>query len=401
MENSSSSDQARYHLTPASHHFPSYFHKHLSRQLGNLYLSATTLDFSLAMVVLYEPVYLYRLGYSIQHILLYYIVVYALYYFLVPLGGKVVARYGPARSIAASSLMLIGYYFSLVLVGSQPVFFWIAPVCFALQKMLYWPAYHTDFIMYSDQGERGKEFSGLWSLSTVVYIVGPALGGFVIQQAGFTVLFLIVMSLIVLSNLPLFIARASFHGTVQSYWTMLTQPFRSFHLRTTLAYLSLGEELILLTVWPIFISLTFTTYGRMGGAIAVATLITAIATLFIGRAIDRRQPDRTLRYGAWTTVIVWLTRPFLATVGAVFASDTIGRIAKNTTYVSLTTSSYNKALREGQVIERTVLYEQGFAISKALIAALIIVLSTFLSPFTASFIAAGAVSLLYLLFRTA
>ena len=81
-----------------------------------------------------------------------------------------------------------------------------------------------------------------------------------------------------------------------------------------------------------------------------------------------------------------------------FTSDTIGRIAKNTTYVSLTTASYSKALREHKVIERSVLYEQGFALGKTLIAAAVIVLAAFVPPFTAAFTAAAAVSLLYFLF---
>ncbi len=382
----------------AAHHFPSYFHRRINRRLGGLYIAVTVLDFALAMVVLFEPVYLYRLGYTIQHILLYYVVVYGLYYFLVPLGGQVVARVGPARSMAASSIMLIGYYLSLLLVARAGAFFWIAPIFFSLQKTLYWPAYHTDFILNSDPDERGKEFSGLWSLSTMVYIIGPALGGLIIQQSGFNVLFILVMTLIVLSNLPLFIAPTTYHGTLMSYGRMLIQPFTRFHLRSTLAYLSLGEELIMLVVWPVFIALTFTTYERMGGALAVAAFLTALVTLYIGRLIDRNQPVRTLRWGALVTVAVWLIRPFLNTVGAVFTSDTIGRIAKNTTYVSLTTASYSKALREHKVIERSVLYEQGFALGKTLIAAAVIVLAAFVPPFTAAFTAAAAVSLLYFLF---
>lgn len=382
----------------AAHHFPSYFHKRLNKRLGGLYLAVTILDFALAMVVLFEPVYLYRLGYSIQHILMYYVVVYGVYYFLVPLGGKFAARYGPARSMAVSSIMLIGYYLSLLLVANAPVFFWIAPLFFALQKMWYWPAYHMDFILSSDQNERGKEFSGLWSLSTVVYIIGPLLGGFIIQQSGFTVLFSLVMALIVLSNLPLFLTPISYHGTLSSYWKMLIQPFTRYHIRSTLAYFALGEELIMLTVWPIFIALTFASYEKMGGAIAIATFITALVTLYIGKLIDTNRPVKTLRYGALASVVVWAFRPFLKTIGMVFTSDTFGRIAKNTTFVTLTTASYSKALRENQVIERSVLFEQGFAIGKTFIAAAIIVLSAFLSPFTASFFAASAVSLLYLVF---
>lgn len=386
-------------FNPASHHFPSYFHKHLSKGLGGLYAAVSMLDFALAMVVLFEPVYLYKLGYTIQHILLYYVVVYALYYFLVPLGGKFVARFGPARSMALSSVMLIGYYASLLLVATRAEFFWVAPIFFALQKMWYWPAYHTDFILNSDQNERGKEFSGLWSLSTVMYIVGPILGGVIIQQSGFTVLFTVVMILILMSNLPLFLSPITYHGALSSYWKMFIQPFSKLHIRSTLAYFALGEELIMLTIWPIFIAITFVSYEKMGGAIAVATFITALVTLYIGKLIDNHKPIRTMRFGALASAIIWAFRPILNTVGMLFISDTLGRIAKNTTFVTLTTASYSKALQQHQVIERSVLYEQGFAIGKTFIATLIIILASFVSPFTAAFISASVMSLLYLLFR--
>jgi hypothetical protein len=48
-----------------------------------------------------------------------------------------------------------------------------------------------------------------------------------------------------------------------------------------------------------------------------------------------------------------------------------------------------------------VLYEQGFALGKTLIAAAVIVLAGFMSPFTAAFLAAAAVSLLYMIFIVA
>lgn len=385
----------------AAHHFPSYFRRRINKQLGGLYIAATILDFALAMVVLFEPVYLYRLGYTIEHILLYYVVVYGAYYFLVPFGGKFVARFGPARSMALSTVMLIGYYGSLFAVSSVSAFFWIAPLFFALQKMLYWPAYHMEFILSSDQEDRGKEFSGLWSLSTIVYIIGPALGGLIIQQSGFPVLFVVVMILIMSSNIPLFLAPVTYHGALAGYWTMFKQPFTRMHLRSTLSYLALGEELMMLTIWPIFVALTFTSYERMGGAIAVATFLTAMVTLYIGKLIDRNQQRKMLRIGSLATAFIWATRPLLQSIGLVFASETIGRIAKNTTFVTLTTASYSKALREKHIIERSVLYEQGFALGKTLIAAAVIVLAGFMSPFTAAFLAAAAVSLLYMIFIVA
>lgn len=379
-------------------HTPHYFQKHLSRQLEELYMSVALQDFALAAVVLFEPIYLFQLGFSIQNILTYYIVVYGLYFFLVPLGGKFVARFGPERSIALSTLMLIGYYASLLLVATHREFFWVAPVFFALQKMWYWPAYHTDFISTSDQGERGKEYSGLWSVTTLMYIIGPAAGGFIITIFGFPALFMMVMAIILLSNIPLFVQPVTWTRQTFSYWNGFTMPFRKIHRRSTIAYLALGEELILLVIWPIFIALAVKNYTAVGGLIAAATFVTAMVTLIIGRLIDQGKRKQVLRWGAILTALTWVIRPGLRTVAAIFGSDTIGRVIKNTTYVGIVATSYERAVREKNVIGRSVFFEQGFAISKLLMAVAVIILANFIAPFSAAFYLAAAVSLLYLLF---
>lgn len=381
-----------------SNHLPHYFHKHLSRQLEELYLSVAIQDFALAAVVLFEPIYLYSLGFPIRDILLYYIVVYALYYFLVPLGGKFVARFGPERSIAISTVFLVLYYTSLLLVADWQIFFWVAPVMFALQKTFYWPAYHTDFMVASDQGERGKEFSGLWSLSTLMYILGPAFGGLIITIYGFPGLFTFVILTIIVSSAPLFIRKIKPPGEKFSYWASFCQPFTRLHVRSMLGYLALGEELILLVIWPIFIALTFNSFASIGGAVAAATLVTALVTLYIGRLIDRGQRPVALRWASIVTAVGWFIRPWLQSVPLVFASDTLGRIAKNTSFVSLTSITYEKALKQRSLVGRAVFFEQGFSIAKLLMAAAVIVLMEWLSPFTAAFMAAGVVSFMYLIF---
>lgn len=381
-----------------SHFTPHYFQKHFSRQLEELYLSVAILDFALAAVALFEPVYLYQLGYSLQHILMFYLTAYVAYFFLLPLGGKFVARYGPERSIALSTIMLIGYYVGLVMTKSLAPMFWVTPILLALQKTLYWPAYHVDFIRTSDQGQRGKEFSGLWSMSTLMYIIGPLVGGAVVATFGFATLFLGVIALILLSNVPLFVRPLDHQPEAYSYRESFRLPFRRQHIKSTIAYLGFGEEFVLQFIWPVFIILVVKSYFQLGGLIALASLITALATLYIGRVVDRNQPRRALAWGTVVTAVVWLTRPFFRLVGPVFISDSIGRIAKNTTFVPMTAITYERALREKNVIPRAVFYEQGFALAKSLAPAVIILLGLFMPTFTAAFIVAGVTSLLYLLF---
>lgn len=123
-----------------------YFHRHLQKQLQELYATVAIMDFALAAVIVFEPIYLWQKGYGVVSIMTYYLVVYGLYFFLAPLGGSIVARFGPARSISMSTVFLAAYYGALLLIAVHPMWFWIAPVLFAVQKMLYWPAYHVDFL---------------------------------------------------------------------------------------------------------------------------------------------------------------------------------------------------------------------------------------------------------------
>lgn len=369
----------------------------MSQQLRELYASVALLDFALAAVALFEPVYLYQLGYSLTAILLFYAMVYVTYFFIVPLGGKFVARFGPERSIAISSFFLIGYYIGLLALKQHGSFFWITPFLFAWQKTLYWPAYHTDFITTSDQGERGKEFSGLWSLSTVMNILGPLAGGAVIATFGFNPLFMAVIVVIAISNIPLFISPIKHTPETFSYWESFTMPFSRWHIRSTLAYLGFGEEFVMQFLWPVFIVLVVKSYFELGGLIALATLVTALATLYIGQIVDRNRQRQALDWGTITTALVWLARPFVRLVPSVFMSDTLGRIAKNTTFVAMTAISYERALQEKKVIYRGVFYEQGFALAKSLAPAAIIVLGLSMPTFTAAFVYAGIVSLLYML----
>jgi MFS family permease len=373
-----------------------YFHRHLQRQLQELYVTVAIMDFALAAVIVFEPIYLWQRGYGVTDIMLYYVIVYSLYFFLAPLGGKIVARFGPARSISASTIFLASYYGALLLIALNPAWFWVSPVLFAVQKMLYWPAYHVDFLEHSDPAEQAKEYSALWSLSTAVAVLGPAIGGVVAAVFGFPVLFIGAMTLILLSSIPLFIATTPHIPTHFSYRSNLFHFFQHEHWKQLFGFLGLGEELILLTIWPLFLALRFENYQTFGGAIAAATLITALCTLALGEYLDHHQPKIPLRFATIGTVMIWLTRPFVHAVQLVFLSDTLGRFVKNGSFVSLSSIVYRRARDDGRYIRHAVLFEQGFSIAKTLTALLVIIVAQWWSPFTVSFIVAGLISLLYL-----
>jgi len=68
-------------------HLPHYFSKHPSRNLKELFWSVGLMDLGLAAVTLFEPIYLYTIGYSVTKIAIFYLLIYGAYFLLVPFIG--------------------------------------------------------------------------------------------------------------------------------------------------------------------------------------------------------------------------------------------------------------------------------------------------------------------------
>ncbi len=378
------------------HHFPHYFRTKLSAPLKEMYITVAMMDFASAAITLFEPLYLWSLHYSLANIMLYYILVYAPYFFLAPLGGKFVARYGSERSILVSTIWLVAYFAALIGIAQSPWLFFVAPLLFALQKTFYWPAYHVEFIRFSAKKERGSEFSALWTISTFMYVLGPIVGGFIVKQFGFGPMFIGAAGVIICSSWPLFIRKPLPKVEMFSYWKSLVLPFRRRYWRNTIGYLGLGEELIGMTIWSVFIMTVFGNALNVGLVVGLSALITSIVTLLTGRFIDRRSKRGMVRVGAITQTVTWLLRLLnlgpISTIGL----DIAGRSSHNSVFVATTTLTYDRA-HEDDYSWHGVYYEQGFALAKTLIAVLVLLLVINIAdPFRVSFLIAALSSLWFL-----
>jgi len=383
-------------LKGVTYNLTHYFSKHPSRKLEELYASVGIMDLAMAAIIIFEPIYLWKIGYSLQQIMLFYFLIYALYFLLLPLAGKFVAYLGYERSILISCFFLIFFYLSLFLIPYHAVFFILAFVMCACYKSLYWPAYHADFVEYSDSPDRGRQTAGLVSISTIVYVIGPVLGGFIIQFFGFNVLFLVVSILILISNIPLFITKERLPKEQFSYFSTFRMAYKKPGFRSFLAYLGFGEELIVLVVWPIFIFWVIKDYFSIGGLVALTTLITSLILLYIGKMTDKRDKRRLIKAGSVLYSGAWFLRILAATGLHVFFIDIFSRVSKDVISVPLLALTYDRASRS-EILKSVVFFEQSLAFGKLLAALIIYILLFFFAGWTAAFVIAGLMTFLYVL----
>ena len=372
----------------------------MKRQVKELFASTILVNLALSMVMIFEPIYLYKIGYSLQKIMLFYLITYLIYFLIMPLGGKFARKKGYELGMLVGTILFSLFYIGLFFIEQYPFLFYLVPFILALQKTFYWPAYHADFARFSDDSEEGREIGGLTMAVSLVYIIGPALAGFIILQWGFGALFTFATIIFLASNIPTLITKEEFAIKDFSYKDAYLRLISKKNRKSFVAYLGFGEELIVLVVWPVFISIIITDIFDLGLIITLATLITSIITLYIGRITDSRNKKSILSLGASFYSLAWFIRIFIINQLGVFFVDTLSRLSKNVIAVPLTAITYERA--KSRSIMKTVLFFEMSLVVGKLIALLLIYTSLFfitdeIFAFKLTFILAGGMSLLYLL----
>lgn len=385
---------------------PSFFATRLTRQVRELWASTLIIDLSASMVSIFEPVFLYvifskiyTLQTSLMYVALFYLAVYIPYLFAVPLGAKFAKRYGYEISIAVSSIFFISLYFSLFAANSSIWFLFPAVIAYVLQKLFYWPAFHANFARFGADGEQGREVGNLWALQSLIYIIGPLIGGLILQFFGFRVLFIVVSLLTLASNLPMLITKEYFEVTPFYYFKAWKRLFSKENRRHFLAQLGYGEEWIVLCIWPIFIFLIATDYLGLGIISALSTLVATIVLIIVGRLTDKNDKQAILKFGTIFYFFSWLLKLVSRTPLGIIFLDTYSRVAKNTVALPITASVYHDA-QDVSVMGTIVFFEMSLVIGKILaILGCMIILSIFTPGFNAMFILGAAFTLFYFLFK--
>jgi len=373
---------------------------HLSREVKELYWSTMLLNIGMALVQIFEPIYLFSLGYSLSKIALFYLSVYLLYFIIMPLGAKFACYYGTEKSIVISSVFTVLLYLSLYGIQLAPGLFYAAVILYALQKTFYWPAFHADFAQHIIKTETGREVSGLKVSLELLYVIGPVVGGALIALGGFGALFIAASFIFLISNLPLLTTKEVFVRHDFSYGESYKKLFSRENSRRLLAYSGYAEEVVLTFIWPVFMVIIIKDNFEVGLVASISMGLSLLVTLASGRLMDKQNQRAVLRFSSIIYSLAWALKAFVRTVGGVFLINSLTWISKNMIDVGITTMTYNRA-HSGRVMSSVVAFESSLVLGKIGMLVLLYIifanLPDLLSAFNFSFLAAGLTSLLYML----
>ncbi len=362
------------------------------------------MNLAVASVNIFEPIFLFSLFVqqygthaSIKAVLLFYLLVYIIDFFIMPLGAKVALHIGYERAIGLGSLVTVGFYLSLFIAQNHFWFLAVAIIAYAVSKTLYWPAYHSNFARFSADGEQGRQIGTMTALLSLTQMAGPLIGGLMITWYGFSALFILVSVLVVVSNVPMLITREKFIPAKFSYIDAYRRLFTKGNRRKLVAYLGYGEELIADVIWPIFIFTVVKDFLGLGFLVAISVLVTTIVVLYIGRATDSSERS-TLKYGLVIYVLSWLWRLIARSAPTVLLVDVMARISKQAITIPITALTYEHA-QDTSVMKTIMLFEMALVAGKILaIISCLLVLSVFNPGWNILFIVGALFAMLYTVF---
>lgn len=373
---------------------PHYFTKNVRKEMGELYASSAISNFALSVITIFEPIFLYSvLHYSIPKVLLFMAAVYAVYILVIPFGGKFASIYGYRHCIALSVPFQIFYWLALLSSIGHPNAAFFAAIIFGLQKSFYWPGFHSVIARYAQTEQVGREFGAAYAINNLAQIGGPLLGGILSQYFGIPAAFLLAAVIYCASAVPLLLAAEIFVPKFYSFKDTL-KLYKDFPKKFA-GYLGFGEELLVLTVWPIFIYIIVKDYKDTGLLTAASSLVAGLLALFLGKISDTYTKRVLIKIGAFFTSVFWLGRFLAINFVTTFTADSLSKAAKETLFIPLSTLTYLRA-EQTHIVPYAVFFEQSLSLGKlsaCLIGALLFSLT---GSFMVLFIVAAVYSALYM-----
>ena len=376
------------------------FHFVERKEMGALYATLALLYFGEGLVSIFVPIMLWKYGFSLSHIFLFY-ALNSIYFLILTFAFlPAFTRLSDKMMMFLSVPALILYFLGLRFVVMVPVLFYILPLVLAVNMLLFNVGYNLDFAKAAEEGKIGREIGMRDTIASLVQFGAPVLGGVLITTIGFQNTFFIASAILILAIFPLF----SFpHRHLSS--ELKRVQIVTYLGKSSLAFFNLSgmgyamEVVIRGIVWPFFIFLTLDSIVDLGGIISIGLFASAIVTIFVGYLSDSGRQRTILAWATGIYAFIYLVRTFISEPMTLTVSHVTGGIVYAALMVAWTSQFYKitRAVPDPSlfILSRQVLYH----VARIIFLGLLIFLAYILSAqdfFTAVFGLTAIVVLFFL-----
>jgi len=304
-----------------NHHLKLH-HLHFT-EINELYISLSLQAFSSGLVGIFVPIYLYNLGFPINSLALFYIVIVCTNILLYPLTAKLVGWYGPKHILITSYTVMFFYITMLYLLPSHSQALYPAAILAGIASDFFWVARHIDFATVINERNTTKKFSNLLIFLAIVQALAPLIGGIIATQYGIKYALLGTCVGLLFAIYPLLKTPEPVVPRKTRIRLFRTAPLR--HMIANFA--SNAQATVGIYQWPLFIFLVVKTYQSVGIVSSASLIIIVILLHFMGKMVGIEKNTQVLKRGSDFRSFVHISRIFAQSFTAALGINVLGDVS--------------------------------------------------------------------------
>lgn len=304
-------------------------------QVAELYTSRLVTVFAVNVINLFAAVYLYKMGYSLEFIALFYAGIYAIKIPFSVLAAKIIAYFGPKHGILFANFLRIPSLIAFSLVAGAGDKALIAVIVFGvLQQMaatLYDLSYLVDFSKVRHLDRSGRELGTMQVIERAAKVVSPLVGGMLASVYSPQVTIIVACVAFSLAAIPLF--RSIEPTATKAPLKIAGFPWR-MTAKSLVAESAVGVDFVVSgMVWSLFITIFVFAdtkdgiYAALGGLASLGVLASILAAWTFGRLVDRKKGDVLLAVGTIINSLLHLFRATVTTPAGVMGANIVNETA--------------------------------------------------------------------------
>ena len=273
-----------------------------------IYLTRLLRGLAFALIGVFIPAYLLTIGFTLQQVLLYLVVNYAMLSVFAPIAAEIAHRWGLKNTVLASPFVSIAYVLGLHFLEYYPELMFPMAIIGAFASVLFWIPIHAHFAKNTGHKHVAEDTGHLLAISELARVVGPITGGLVITYFSFGLLYTISGILLLLCAAPLFMSRDYLVPLKQNWTATLTKE----NIMYTIVFaakgsLSLGAELI----FPFYVYMQTTSFETTGFVTAAMGIGVMASAIVAGKLCDKIGRHKVMRISAIIACLVWVAVIFV------------------------------------------------------------------------------------------
>ncbi len=261
----------------------------LKDDLHEIYFNQVIETFAISLVSIFIPIYLLDNGFSVLESFTFMLVYWGAMFLFTPIAAEISSKIGFKHTIIYRAPLLIVFFSTLLFIEYLSSIILFIALLGGFSSILYWVSTNAEFVKNTSDSSQSKQIGYLNALPQISATVAPLISAFILTVLGFPMLFVIVISLVIISQIPFLLTgdyKEKF-SVRKGEWLFLDKRFSLLFLIQGVIF---SNEFL---TWNVFI---FQKFGLISMGLS-ATLFgagMAVFTFFVGNVSSNSRRRRNI-----------------------------------------------------------------------------------------------------------